>query len=465
LRVTAEPLPQRQVLLEIEVEPERHNEAIEKAYRKLAPRVRIPGFRPGKAPRSMIEKQIGRHRLLDEAMDILVPDVYREALEKEDLDPVANPSLEIVSHEPFVFKATVPLKPDVDLGDIQSLRVPKESVDVSEAQVEDTLTTLRRRYGTIEPVDRPAQKGDIIRGSLSAEVDGTKLVDQQDIEFRLVDESLSSLPGLADSIAGLSKGADVTTAVKVDAENSDEKIAGKDVTYHVVVEEVKEEKLAPMDDSFAKEVGEGFESLSDLRDRVKSDIMTVEEDAALHRYHNEVIDALLEQSKLEYPSVMVEREVDRVLEEQANLDPRDPRAQELYLMRMGKTEDQVRDEVREAAEARLRRSLVLTAFAEAENITVTHEEIDAEIDQMAASAGAQEDAIRRVFGTQNGHNSIERTLLTRKTLARLVELASADGAAPAKAAAKPSKRRRSAPRGAKAESEAEADTDSESESE
>jgi trigger factor len=453
LRITAEPLPQRQVLLEIEVEPERHNEAIEKAYRKLAPRVRIPGFRPGKAPRAMIEKQIGRHRLLDEAMDILVPDVYKEALEKEELDPVANPALEIVSHEPFVFKATVPLKPDVDIGDYKALRVPKEAVDVSEAQVEDTLTTLRRRYGTIEPVDRPAQKGDIIRGSLTAETSDGKLFEQQDIEYRLSDESLSSLPGLADSIVGLSKGADITTSVKVEADHPDQRIAGKDVTYHVVVEEVKEERLAPLDDNFAREVGEGFESLSDLRERVKSDIVSVEEDAALHRYHTAVIDALLNQAKLEYPEVMIEREIDRILEEQANLDPRDPRAQELYLARMGKSEEEVRNEVRETAEARLRRSLVLTAFAEAENITVTHEEIDAEIEKMAESAGSQADAIRRVFGTQSGHATIERTLLTRKTLERLVEIASADGAQAPKSEAKPAKRRRSGPREAEAASE------------
>jgi trigger factor len=451
LRITAEPLPQRQVLLEIEVEPERHNEAVEKAYRKLAPRVRIPGFRPGKAPRSMIEKQIGRHRLLDEAMDILVPDVYKEALEKEDLEPVANPALELVSHEPFVFKATVPLKPEVDLGDYQALRVPKEATSVSEEQVEDTLTTLRRRYGTIEPVERPAQKGDVIRGSLTAEVDGSTLYDHKDLEYRLSDESLSSLPGLADSIVGLEKGADITTSVRVDADFADQRLAGKDVTYRILVEDIKEEKLAELDDSFAKEVGEGFENVDDLRNRVKSDILSVEEDAALHRYHNAVIDALLEQSTLEYPSVMVEREIDRVLEEQANLDPRDPRAQELYLARLGKSEEEVRDSVREAAEMRMRRSLVLSRFAEAENITVTHEEIDQEIDTMVASTGEQADAIRRVFGTQNGHATVERTLLTRKTLERLVEVAGQDGAQAGVEPAKPAKKRRSGPREAKSE--------------
>lgn len=445
MRITAEPLPQRQVLLNIEVDDDRHNEAIEKAYKKLAPRVRIPGFRPGKAPRPMIEKQIGRHRLLDEAMDILVPDVYKQALDDQNLDPVASPSLEIVSHEPLVLKATVPLKPEIDLGDYQALRVPKADVGVKDEQVEDTLTTLRRRYGTIEPVERAAQKGDIIRGSLTAEVEGSKLFEQSDLEYRLTDESLASLPGLVDSIVGLAKGADITTALKVEDGFADERLAGKEVTYHIIVEDVKEEKLAELNDEFAKDVGEGFESLNALKDRLRADILAVEEDAALHQYHNEVIEALLAQTKLEYPDVLVEREVDRILEEQAGLDPRDPRAQELYIARIGKSEEEVRAEVREGAEARLRRSLVLTQFAEAENITVTHEEIDAEIDRMAESSGEQGDAIRQIFGTESGHATVQRTLLTQKTLAKLVEVASADGAT-AKADTPKPKRRRAAPR-------------------
>jgi len=209
---------------------------------------------------------------------------------------------------------------------------------------------------------------------------------------------------------------------------------------------VKEEKLASLDDSFAKEVGEGFETLDALRDRVRSDILAVEEDAALHTYHNAVIDVLVDRAQIEFPAILLAREIDRILEEQADLDPRDPRAQELYLARIGKSEEEVRDEVREAAELRLRRSLVLTQFAEAENITVTHEEVDEEIDKLAASAGEQAEAIRRLFGTQDGHGRVERTILTRKTLDALVQLAGSDGGESVAVVAKPSKRRRAAPR-------------------
>jgi trigger factor len=210
VKVTTEELPERQVKLQIEVDDERHNEAIEKAYRKLAPRVQIPGFRAGKAPRPLIEKQLGRHRLLDEAMDIVIPDVYREALEENAITPVAQPTVELVSHEPLVFTATVPLEPIVDLGDYNALRVPREAVTIEDKQVDDAVEDLRKRNGTIEPVNRKAKKGDIISGSVNAKAGDLSIFAADDIEFRVTDESLQSLPGFIDVVVGLKKGDEVT---------------------------------------------------------------------------------------------------------------------------------------------------------------------------------------------------------------------------------------------------------------
>jgi len=178
VKVTTETLPERQVKLQIEVDEERHAQAIEQAYKRLAPRVRIPGFRPGKAPRPLIEKQLGRHRLLDEAMDQLIPVLYQEALDEQSLTPIAQPSVELVSHEPLVFTALVPLRPEVDLGDLSALSIPRETETVPDERVEEAITDLRRRYGTMEPVDREAQKGDIIRGNVKAELEGEVLYEQ-----------------------------------------------------------------------------------------------------------------------------------------------------------------------------------------------------------------------------------------------------------------------------------------------
>ncbi len=463
MKITSETLPERQVRLEIEVDEDRHNEAIEQAFKRLAPRVRVPGFRPGKAPRALIEREIGRHRLLDEAMDIIVPKAYSEAIEEEKLDPIAGPALEVVSHEPLKFTATVPLRPAIDLGDYKSLRIEREDASVPDERVDEMIETLRRRYGTIEPVDRPAKKGDIVRGDLKAEVDGTTLFEQKELEYRLTDEALASLPGLADNVVGLAKGADIEVKATAPEDFPDDRVAGKEISYHVAVRDVKEEVLSPLDESFAKQVGEGFESVDALRERIRSDLVAAAEDAVLHRYHNEAVDSLVAKSSVEYPAVLLEREIDRVLQEQANLDPRDPTAQDLYLRRLGKSEEEVRDEVREEAEQRLLRSLVLSQFAEAENITVGEEDVEAELQQMAASAGPNSDSIQRIFGTENGRDTIRRSILTRRALERLVEIAGAsDERTAKKKAAKPAaeeeetsatakkapaKRRRAGPRG------------------
>jgi trigger factor len=443
VKVTTENLPERQVKLQIEVDDDRHNQAIETAYKKLAPRVQIPGFRPGKAPRPLIEKQLGRHRLLDEAMEQLVPTVYREVLEQEEITPVAQPSVELVSHEPLVFTATVPLEPVVDLGDYQSLRIPREEVQVKEEQIEEALDELRHRYGTIEPVDRPAQKDDVLRADVNARADDMPIFAADEIEFRLTDQALSSLPGLADILVGLSKGDEVTKTYKAPDDFEDNKLAGKEILYRVKLHEVKEEKLAELNDDFAKQVGEGFETLLALRARIREDIEKAENEQALRKYETQVIDALVERASIEYPPVMLEHEIDHILEDQANMDPRDPRAQLLYLERMNKSEEEVRESAREEALQRMQRSLVLSHFAEAENISVEDEEVDAEVETMASSSAEQADMIRQLFANEGARSSLSRSVLTRKTLARAVEIAGQTGEAEAP---KPSKRRRSAPR-------------------
>jgi trigger factor len=433
VKVTTEELPERQIKLQIEVDDERHNKAIETAYKKLAPQVQIPGFRAGKAPRPLIEKQLGRHRLLDEAMDIVVPDAYREALEENDITPVAQPSVELISHEPLVFTATVPLQPVVEVGDYQSVRVPRDEVKIDNKQVDEALEDLQRRNGIIEPVSRKAKKGDVVSGSVSAKAGDMSIFSADDIEFRITDEALQSLPGFIDVVVGLKKGDDVTKTAEAPADFSDENIAGKTMTYVIKVSEVKEEKLPPLDDDFAKTIGDGYETLLALRAKIREDIEKSETEAALRAYETQAVDALVEQAKVDYAPQMLEHEIDHLLQDQANLDPRDPRAQLIYLQRMNKTEEEVRESVREEALLRLKRSLVLSEFASAENITVEDSDIDAELETMAGSAGEQADLIRQLFGTEEARDSLARTLHTRKTLARLVEITSQDGGkAPAK---------------------------------
>ena len=427
MKVTTEELPERQVKLQIEVDDERHIKAIEAAYKKLAPKVQIPGFRAGKAPRPLIEKELGRHRLLDEAMDMVVPEAYTEALTEAAITPVAQPSVELVSHEPLVFTATVPLQPIVEVEDYATVRVPREEVTIDDKQVDDALAELQQRNAVIEPVERKAKKGDVLSGSVSARADDMSIFSADDIEFRVTEESLKSLPGFLGVVTGLKKGDEVTKTLKAPADHEDENVAGKTMTYVVKISEVKEETLPELDDEFAKTIGDGHETLLALRAKIREDIEKAENESALRAYEALAVDALVEQAKIEYAPQMLGHEIDHLLEDQANLDPRDPRAQLLYLQRMSKSEEEVRETVREEALLRLKRSLVLSHFAEAENISVEDSDIEAEIDMMASTAAGQADMLRQLLSGEDARESLARTLHTKKTLARLVEITSQDG--------------------------------------
>jgi trigger factor len=434
VRVSAQKLPDSQVVLEIEVEPERVEKALDRAYRQLVTRTRVPGFRPGKAPRAMLERYLGRDALMRQALDLLVPEVYQEAARQEDVEPIDLAELEVVTTEPLVVKATVPVRPTVDLGDYHEVRVPREPVEVPQERIEQALEDLRRRYAVLEPVDRPVQWGDVLRADVTGTVGDVTIVDQKDVEFQVREGQTVSLPGFAERLLGLGKGVETEVEVPVPADFADEKVAGGTARYRVLIHEIKEEKLPALDDSFARQVGEGFSSLSALRERIESDIRQFEEEGALHRYHDQVLAGLEERATLEFPPVLVEREVERLLRDElmtsgggAGRAPAE-RDVERYLRAQGKSEEELRQELRPLAVERVRRSLILTQVAEAENIDVSDAEIDQEVERLVSSAGPRAEEVRRLFVGDDGRDALRRRLLARRTLDRLVDIASSESA-------------------------------------
>ncbi len=423
MKVTTQKIPDSQVVLEIEVERERVEKALDRAYKRLVQRTKVPGFRPGKAPRAMLERFLGPDVLLNEALDRLVPEVYREAVEEEDLHPIDLPSLEVASMEPLRVKATVPGRPTVELGDYRSLRVPKEPALVPDARVQAALEDLQRRYAILEPVERPVQWEDIVRADVSAFTAEGQVFAQEDVGFRLRQGAIVSLPGFEEKLIGLQKGVEAHLEVEAPADYPDRRVAGKTVRYRVLVKEIKQERLPPLDDAFARQVGEGFPSLAALRDRILSDLQKQAEEEALHRYHDRILAALEAQAALEFPPVLVEREVERLLGEQkrALAQERNP---ERYLQEAGKSEEEARQELRPLALERVRRSLILTRVAEVENIEVTDAEVEEEVEKMASAAGPQGEEVGSLFAGPESRDALRRSLLTRKTLARLVEIAS-----------------------------------------
>ena len=428
MKVSTERIPESQVVLEIEVEPERLERTLERAYRRLAQKTEVPGFRKGKTPRHMLERYLGRDAVRQEALRLLIPEAYNQAIEEESIDAVDYPDIEVVQEEPLIFKATVAIRPSVDLGDYRELRVEREPVTVSEEQVNEKIEELRHRYAILEPVDRPPQMGDRVWADVRVSVDGRSVFSEDDAEIHLHQGVTVLMPSFVEELLGNEKGVERQFSIDVPPDYPQRLLAGKTCLCTVLVKEIKEERLPELDDTFAAVVGEGFPSLEALRQRLESDLRESAEQETDGRYRGKVVDGVVAAASVEFPPVLTERETEQLLRER--LSSSGVGDIEGYLRQVRKSEEELRQELRLQAVERIQGSLVLGQVAAVEGISVSEEDVDAEIERLAASSGPRADEIRRVFGSAGSREALGRSLLTRKTVERLVAIASGEEVPP-----------------------------------
>jgi trigger factor len=432
VKVTLERLPESRVQLDIEVDPDRLEKSVEAAYKRIASKARIEGFRPGKAPRHLIMQRVGgRPALIREALDDLVPDVYNEAIASEDVDAIDQPELEIVELDPVRFKATVPVRPTVNLNDYRSLRVDPEPVEVTPEQVNEQILGLRRRHATHAPVERGAQWNDILTGSVNGKVGDEAFVKDEDAEFTLREGATLLIPGLAEAFLGMKKGDTKTLDLPVPDDFRSERFQGKTASFTLTIDEVKEEQLPEEDDDFAQAVNaDEFPSFESLRQRIEDDLRKSLETQEKNRFQGQAVDRLVELATLEYPKVLIDREIDHIVRESLG---NDVAGYQRYLAQIGRSEAEFKETFREPAELRVRRSLVLNALAEAEGLDVSADEIEEEVATLAEPMGDEAARFRDLFATTEGVATIRRNLLSKKTIERLEALAA--GEAPVQDAA------------------------------
>jgi trigger factor len=301
--------------------------------------------------------------------------------------------------------------------------------------VDAAVEELRHRYALHEPVDRPVRKGDVVRADVRGEIDGREVFADDDYEFTLRDGAPVLLPGFAEGVIGAEKG--VRKEVQVTTPPGSQPLSDKTGTFTVTVKEVKEERLPELNDEFAREVGEGFASVQALRQHLEAQIRERREGEAEEQYHEEAVTALLERAEeVQYPPVLVDREIDRLLRDEARTSGLDV---DHYIEQMRRPVEEIREAMRETAQARVRRSLALTALAEAEDLKVEPADVDGEIERIVGSSGPQAEQISQLFKSPGGREAIERSLLTSKTLRRLIEIVS--GPKPGKKTAGAKKRK------------------------
>lgn len=435
--VTAERLPRSLVALEIEVDNERLETHMDKAVRRLSQRVRIPGFRPGKAPRLVVERTLGRSALLQEALEDLIPDVYNEAIEAQDIQAIGQPEFDLKSTEPLVVSATVAVRPTIDLRDYRSLRAPRPDVEAPEDRVEEALTSLLRRYATLEPVDRAVAWNDVVRADVTVSLEGQTEPPhvEEGAEFPVTEDGVVSLPGFLEHLIGLERGGPYDFEFNLPEDYPASDIAGKKASYTVTILEVKQQILPDLDDDFAKSLDEeGIETAEQLRERVAQNVEAAAKAEAENAYREEVLDLLVVSSEIDYPEVLVEREVDRMIDRESDHAAHTREDLDRWLETIGRTEEEVRESLRPQADIAVRRALVLGELASREELAVGEDEIDAEVMRMASQfdirlsddlTDEQRETLRAIFDTPDNRASISNQLMTTKTLERLEEIASA----------------------------------------
>jgi trigger factor len=422
MKVTVDRSAESEAVLNVELEWGEVEKASDKAYHKLAQKYTVPGFRRGHAPRSMLERMIGKETIYQEGLEDLIETTYREAIRSNDLTPLGRPDVDapgIEMGQPYTYVAHVPVQPPVELGDYRSVHVPLPATEVSDQEVADLLERVRQDQAMWLPAERPAEIGDKVSVDLKLTVGDRTISDLKDNEFELSDERAGIFSGMDQHIIGLSEGdsKDFTTEVPKDYANSE--LAGQEANYQVSIKAVKYRELPELDDELAKTIGE-YETLDALRDAVREQLRSQKESEARRETREAVLKAVTDQAKGEVHPVLVHEEVDAMVDETKRMLEQSRISFEQYLIMMQKSEEQHREEIEPQARERAKRDLVLDAVAAAENIAVTDEEIAGWL-EFYASVGGRRLTPKTITPGQRAN--IVTRLRRDKALSLLVEIA------------------------------------------
>lgn len=432
MKVTIERMPESQVRMEIVADADEHNEAIEKAYRRVAREVVIPGFRKGKAPRAMIERYFGREMVIDEANRALMDDLYRKAVEQEDLVPVGDPQLDSIEPDPLQFSVILPVYPTVDPGDYRSVRVEAEDASVSDAEVEEVLEGLRRQQSPwVDPAEpRTAQMGDQITVDIAIAENGEEFQSPtEDATFELGETTfLAELVELVQTLKpGESGSVDITFAEdRVDAGDPRN---GKTLTYTLTLKGVKERDLLPLDDDFAKTYANA-DSLDEVKRRIHANLWAERTRETRTNVVNSIVEKIVAGSTFELPAPMIDEQVDRQVQRAKRELQMQGIPWEAFLRQIGQTEEEWRENIRPSATESLASSVVLREIAEKEGIEVSENDLIAEIEEMVSRAPdqAQRAQTRQAYlSNEYLRQVIRNDLYDQKLTARLIEIATEGG--------------------------------------
>jgi trigger factor len=389
-------------VLTVEVDAEKVNEGLDAAFKKVVKNVSLPGFRKGKVPRALFEKRFGVEALYQDALDILLPEAYAKAVEETGIEPVDYPHIDIEQMEKgknLIFTAKVTVKPEVKLGQYKELEVEKADATVTDEDVENELKRLQENYAElVVKEDGKIENGDTAVIDFEGFVDGEPFEGGKAENYSLEIGSGTFIPGFEDQLIGLEAGAEKDIEVTFPEEYHAKELAGKPATFKIKVHEIKTKQLPTLDDEFAKDVDDEVETLEQLKEKIRTRLEEGRKNEAEAALRDAVVEKAAENAVIDIPEVMVKNETDRMLREFDQRLQMQGLNLDLYYQFSGQDEAALREQMKEDAEKRVRISLTLEAIAKAENIDVTDEEVNNELEKMAESYNMPVDKLKQLLG-------------------------------------------------------------------
>lgn len=423
MSLQVEKLEKNMAKLTIEVSAEELEKALESAYQKNKNKMSIPGFRKGKVPRKMIEQMYGPAVFYEDAANELIPDAYEKALEECEEEVVSSPTIDVVQIEkgkPFIFTAEVALKPEVILGKYKGVKVEKAEVEVTEEEIDAQIEKERENSArTITVTDRPVKDGDITTLDFEGFVDGVPFEGGKGGDYPLTIGSGSFIPGFEEQLIGVEIGKETEVNVTFPEDYHSADLAGKAAVFKCTVKEIKEKELPDLDDEFASEVST-FDTLAEYREDVKKTLTQQKADAAKSAKEEAVIEAVVEDAKMEIPDAMLETEQRQMVDEFAQRMQMQGLTMEQYMQFTGTNPQMLLEQAKPQALKRIQSRLVLEAVAKEENLAADDAEFEAEIKDMAEKYQMETDKIKDMLG-ERGRKQVLEDLAIRKAVEFLVE--------------------------------------------
>lgn len=423
-------LKENNIELTVSVDSATFNESITRAYKSIAKKVSIPGFRKGKVPKNIIDQRVGKDAVYEEAIKENISDYYIEALDKSKVEPIDKPDIQITGVDDkkgLSFVAKIQVKPEVELGDYKKLDVKKEEAKVSEADVEKQIEVIKDKFASIEPVKgKPAEKGDYLIINFDGTVDGKEFEGGSAKDFMLEIGSNTLLPDFEKGLEGSKEGDIKEVGVTIPENYPKKDIAGKNAKFKVLVKEVKNKKLPEINDDFVKEQLGEFKSVDELKKEIRNDLKEQNEKLFEQQYQAKVLDAVAEKAKVKIPQIMIEDEINHLLSDfEYGLKVRGASLEDYYKM-TGSDEKTMRENFKKEAEIRVKRNLVIDVISKKEKIDASEKEIAEEIDKIYKSGEKKDKSVeefKKELESKGLLDYLKASLRHRKTLDFLVNQA------------------------------------------